>query len=159
LLPSFAWRLGYRLAYRTLKIWWLVRRPSAEGAGVAVWAEGRLLVVQTSYRPGLDLPAGGIGPGESPLEGARRELREETGIDVAAGELGYAIPLSFEQDHRRITATIFEWRPARPPRARIDDREIVGAGYHDPDELRQVPCTELLRAYLGTVRGVAVGER
>ena len=116
-------------------------------------------MLRTSYRPGLDLPAGGIAPGESPLEGALRELREETGIDVAPEELGRAIRLRFEQDHRRITATIFEWRPPQPPMARIDDREIVCAGYRDLAELRGTRCTELLSAYLGTVSGAGAGER
>ena len=148
---SLVCRLGYRLAYRTLKIWWLIRRPAAEGAGVAIWAEGRLLVLRTSYRPGLDLPAGGVARGESPFEGALRELREETGIGVAAEELGGTALLRFEQDHRRITATIFEWRPSRPPTPRIDGREIVWAGYVGLAELHDARRTELLSAYLGTI--------
>jgi 8-oxo-dGTP pyrophosphatase MutT (NUDIX family) len=155
---SLVCRLGFRLAYRTLRIWWLVRRPSAEGAGVAVWAEGKLLVLRTSYRPGLDLPAGGVARGESPLEGALRELREETGIAVEARELGRAIRLRFAQDHRRITATIFEWRPPLPPLPRVDDREIVCAAYRDPVELRAAARTELLSAYLGAVAGAGPGH-
>lgn len=45
--------------------------------------EGRVVLVE-QYRRGIDrvtleLPAGAIEPGEDPLEGARRELLEETG--------------------------------------------------------------------------------
>ena len=52
-----------------------------------VTAEGEALLV-TQYRIGsegmlLELPAGVMDPGEQPLESARRELREETGMDSA----------------------------------------------------------------------------
>lgn len=56
---------------------------------IPVTADGKLLFVR-QYRVGakadlLELPAGVMETGEDPLEGARRELREETGMD--AGEL------------------------------------------------------------------------
>ena len=34
-------------------------------------------------RPSVEVVSGGLEPGESPLEGARRELREEAGLDAA----------------------------------------------------------------------------
>lgn len=56
---------------------------------IPVTNDGRILFVR-QYRMGaedslLELPAGVLENGEDPLEGARRELREETGMD--AGEL------------------------------------------------------------------------
>jgi len=62
-------------------------RTQAVGV-VAVGDDGRLLLVG-QHRYTLDeysweIPEGGVDEGESPLEGARRELREETG-HVAAG--------------------------------------------------------------------------
>ena len=42
---------------------------------------GRLLLVRAGDSGQWGLPAGGIEPGESPQVAARRELREETGID------------------------------------------------------------------------------
>jgi 8-oxo-dGTP pyrophosphatase MutT (NUDIX family) len=50
--------------------------------------------------------AGGVEPGEAPAEAARRELREETGLEAASLEPGgstfeYAYPLSEEPVHRQ----------------------------------------------------------
>jgi 8-oxo-dGTP pyrophosphatase MutT (NUDIX family) len=54
---------------------------------VAIDGDGRLLLVG-QHRYTLDeysweMPEGGVGPGESLLDGARRELREETGYEAA----------------------------------------------------------------------------
>jgi len=47
-------------------------------------ANGKFLVVKTTYHPDWDIPSGHSDPGESPNLAAVRELREETGIDVNA---------------------------------------------------------------------------
>ena len=61
-------------------------RTSAVGV-VAVGEDGRILLVG-QHRYTLDaysweIPEGGVGAGEDPLDGARRELREETGYVAA----------------------------------------------------------------------------
>lgn len=48
--------------------------------------EGRLLLVQTKNGH-WSLPAGAIEPGESPEESARREVEEETGLQVSSLQL------------------------------------------------------------------------
>jgi ADP-ribose pyrophosphatase YjhB (NUDIX family) len=65
------------------------RYRRTEGAHVLVTdAEGRVLVVRTTYLgPGWMLPGGRIERNETPHEGARRETREETGLDVAIDRL------------------------------------------------------------------------
>lgn len=64
----------------------IVEHPAAV-AVAAVDGEGRLLLVR-QYRHAagdwlIELPAGRLEPGEEPLEGARRELEEETGFRAA----------------------------------------------------------------------------
>ena len=47
---------------------------------------GRLLILKPTYKSGWTIPGGVMeADGESPWEACRREVREETGIDVAAG--------------------------------------------------------------------------
>jgi 8-oxo-dGTP diphosphatase len=141
-------RTGYRLAYRLLRAWWFVRRPEGRAAAVAVWHDGRLLVVRTSYRPELDLPGGGVAPGETPLAAAERELREETGLRAVPALLADAGIYRYSHEHRRITAHVFAWRPSDLLRPSVDNREIVWAGYLSPAELQRAPASALLRRYL-----------
>ena len=114
---NLLYRMGYRVAYRLLQAWWLVRRPQAHGAAVAVWQGERLLVVRTSYRPRLDLPGGGIERAETALAAAVRELREETGLRAVTDELTEAGSYHFEDNRRHITAHVFAWRPGAPAAA------------------------------------------
>jgi len=65
--------------------------PRVPCAGAVVHdAAGRLLLVRRRQEPGRglwSLPGGRCEPGESAAETAVREVREETGLDVAAGPL------------------------------------------------------------------------
>ena len=144
-------RAGYRLAFALLRLWWFVRRPEAQGAAVAVWHGGRLLLVRMSYRPELDLPGGGIEAGETPLEAALRELREETGLLAGAAELEPAGAFHFEDYHRRITHAPFPLaaRRARPAGGRRA-RDRLAAKFHSPAELAASRLAKLPRLYLAS---------
>ncbi len=143
------WRLAYRLAHATLRLWWAVRRPRAEGAAIAAWWEGRLLVVETSYRPGLlDLPGGARGRREDARTAARRELGEETGLVVPEAELDEPITLTFPLEGRRVRMVVFTWRAPGPVAVRIDRREIVAAHWVTPVELAARRLAPGLALYL-----------
>lgn len=49
---------------------------------------GRLLILETTYRPEWLLPGGLVEPDEPPWVGARREVREEIGVEL--GTLSFA---------------------------------------------------------------------
>jgi 8-oxo-dGTP diphosphatase len=63
--------------------WWRGRRMGA--AAVIRDREGRVLLVRHAYgRLNWELPGGASEPGETIVETAVREVREETGLDVVA---------------------------------------------------------------------------
>lgn len=72
----FFWWGGHPFAVLLSRLVW----PRAT-AGVLVVEDGRLLAVDAGAY--LMLPVGGLGYGESFADAARREAREETGVDVA----------------------------------------------------------------------------
>jgi 8-oxo-dGTP diphosphatase len=49
-------------------------------AGVLFFREGKLLVLEPTYKDGLEIPAGVINKDESPVEAAIRECQEEIGV-------------------------------------------------------------------------------
>lgn len=48
---------------------------------------GRILMVETTYKPTLEIPGGLAEDGESPHDACAREVREELGIEPAIGDL------------------------------------------------------------------------
>lgn len=65
-------------------------RPRPAARAIVLDADGRVLLLRTSATPDgaryyWMTPGGALREGESPRDGAARELREETGIDCAIG--------------------------------------------------------------------------
>ena len=61
--------------------------PASAGAMIFDRA-GRLLILNPTYKSGWTIPGGVMeADGESPWQACRREVREETGLDVTSGRL------------------------------------------------------------------------
>jgi 8-oxo-dGTP diphosphatase len=109
----------YRLAAGLYETYRLVAKPHTHGALVAIWWQGRVLLVETSYRRELSLPGGGIEAGETPLQAAIRELEEEVVIQVAPQELQDPWQLTEMSAGGQNTVTIFAWHPNRQPEVMV----------------------------------------
>jgi ADP-ribose pyrophosphatase YjhB (NUDIX family) len=83
------------------------------GAAGAIFDRmGRVLLVHHTYgRLNWELPGGFVEPGESPDEGARRELHEETGLQLEIDRLS---GVYFEPDHALGSALHFVFRFRQP---------------------------------------------
>lgn len=131
-----------------LRAYWFLRRPSTHGSLVALWADGEILLVKNSYRRQYTLPGGYIRPGETPVEAAARELREEVGIDVPASAVHEAFTGVHEFEFRHDRVTISELEVDDRPRIDIDNREVVWAGFMRPSEAMKLDLVPHLRDYL-----------
>jgi ADP-ribose pyrophosphatase YjhB (NUDIX family) len=138
-------RCAYRVGHLLARQWWWLRRPGGCGVAVAVWWQGRLLVVRPSYRAGYDLPGGGLDAGEEPRLGASRELAEELGVEIRPSELQDLGLFDFMLEHRQIQETLFAWHPPAEPALHIDRREIVWAGFVEPAALSAARITPSVR--------------
>ena len=141
-------RVGYRLAYLTLRLWWFVRRPATNGAAVALWHAGKVLMVRTSYRGCYSLPGGFVRRGEPSEQAARRELREELGISLPPGTLRHAWHGTIPFESRRDTIDIWEATVDPRPAFHVSGREIIWADWVTPAEVRNRPLLPHIGVYL-----------
>jgi len=79
-------RLGFRLAYRVLQVYWVLARPVKRGAKCVITRGDEVLLVRHTYGPRerWELPGGGVRRRERPSEAARREVEEELGVEIAS---------------------------------------------------------------------------
>lgn len=115
------------LAYKFSQIVWKFTNPITIGVRVIVVNNGTFLLVKPSYQESWTLPGGGVEPRETLEDTARRELREEAGVE--AGDLQiFGIYTSFlenKNDH----VVVFWGQLAHTldnhqPDAEIDDYEF-----------------------------------
>jgi len=62
-------------------------RPYTAAGALFFDEDGRVLLVDPSYKPGWDIPGGFVEPGESPYAACVREVEEELGITPPIGDL------------------------------------------------------------------------
>jgi 8-oxo-dGTP pyrophosphatase MutT (NUDIX family) len=128
-------RLGYRVAYRLLRVYWVIVRPHSKGVKCVLTSRDRVLLVRHTYGyPAWELPGGSLRPREQPLTAARREVREELGVAIedwrALGELNATM------DHRPVTLHCFHAELERPA-GELDRGELAIAGWFPR---RQLPA-------------------
>jgi 8-oxo-dGTP pyrophosphatase MutT (NUDIX family) len=104
---------------------------------VAVGDDGRLLLVG-QHRYSLDeysweIPEGGVGPDEELLDGARRELREETGYEAADWRRLFRMSVSNSMTDER--GAIFLATGLRAGVAEPDATEDLALRWATPDEV------------------------
>ncbi|WP_448510605.1 NUDIX hydrolase [Immundisolibacter sp.] len=124
--------------------------------GVFVFdAAGRVLLIQRGRPPGLGLwsvPGGKVEWGEAVADACRREVREETGIDVIIGPLVTWIERMDASHHYVILD--FVGAPTRDDVPIQAGDDAADARWLTDDELRGLPLTAGLLPVLARARGL-----
>jgi 8-oxo-dGTP pyrophosphatase MutT (NUDIX family) len=113
-----------------------LRSPSYTlGAACMIEHDGAVLLVQTAYRRTWSLPGGLLDRGEPPLDGLRREVREEVGLEVdVRGEPIVIVDLGSQLVDFFYRASLPEG--VRPEDAHAGSTEIEEVAWVDRDEAR-----------------------
>ncbi|WP_433347599.1 NUDIX domain-containing protein [Microtetraspora malaysiensis] len=117
------------------------------GADVLIRDEqGRILLVDPKYKPDWDLPGGMAEANESPVAAARREIKEELGLDLEIGRLLVVDWVSPHGPWDDSLMFIFDGGIlSREESAKLclAEDELAGFGFHN-----ECQATQLLRPYV-----------
>ena len=58
--------------------------PPVASAGAIIKNKNKILAIDLSYKKGYSIPGGALSPGENFEEGVRREVKEETNLEVTS---------------------------------------------------------------------------
>ena len=121
------------VADRSRRAWWFVARPFSIGVlALVVDDEGRILLVEQTYRSGWYLPGGGVRRKEGLDDALRRELREEVGVEPTSVPRLQGVYWHFgERKSDYIAVFVVESWQRRPAKS----LEIARDAFFAPDEL------------------------
>jgi 8-oxo-dGTP pyrophosphatase MutT (NUDIX family) len=103
---------------------------------IVVSPEGGVLLLRHRFRSGRPwgLPGGWLEPGEAPVDGMRRELREELDLDVDARKLALVTVSGREgSPHVEIFYRLHVAVDAVPPNAEFDEHAVFAVDDLPPD--------------------------
>lgn len=149
-IPDKVFQWVFRLGYPLMCVVWRWVGFMSHIVHVAVWVDGKVLLVKNSYRSQYGLPGGDIHKKETPVFAASRELREETGVNVSHTQLTCVLKLNEDEAWRSAPKRneIFECRLESKPNISVDNREVIHADFYTLDAALSLPLPEVTRTYL-----------
>ncbi|MCP4490175.1 MAG: NUDIX hydrolase [Gammaproteobacteria bacterium] len=141
-------RVLYRVAYQCHLIVNFVLRPKTQGAYVAVWQNGKVLMIRNSYKSVYTLPCGGVGRRETVVDAARRELFEEVDLDLPVVVFQKVFEVVNYTEFKIDQITLFEVHLDEVPKLRADGREVVWLGFRSLSDALKLPLFPAVHDYL-----------
>lgn len=136
-----------------------VRVRSAAGA-LFFDPDGRVMIVQPSYKPQRDIPGGFVEPEETPYEACVREIAEELGIHPPIGRLLVA-DWAPDPEAGEMVLFVFDGGVLDAEtleRITFPDDEITAFGFHPVEEMDDLLIPRLARRVTAAVTARELGE-
>ncbi len=126
------------------------------GVGVVVVRDGRVLLVRRGRPPAegrWSIPGGAVELGETARQSARREVREETGLDVEIGEVVDIVDIISRDERGDIEYhfLLVDFRGHAPRGDLSPDDDVTEARWASLEEIASLPVTESLPPLLAKV--------
>jgi 8-oxo-dGTP diphosphatase len=131
-LVDRGFQLAYVCAYRAMRMYWKIRRPTTHGTLVTLWNDGEVLLVRNSYVPYYSLPGGYLHRGETAKQAVVRELTEEVGVIADPEKLELVLDRTHEWEGKHDHVQIFSLDLASRPPIGVDHREVIEASWWKP---------------------------
>jgi 8-oxo-dGTP diphosphatase len=144
---SFLWAVIYTVAFQSLRMVFTITKTQVKGAIVAIWHEGRVLLIKKSYRKRWSVPGGMVNKGETWKQAAVRETFEEVGLQIHEKDLMFIVEVAGDIGPRD-RAHFFQVEIDGPVDIEIDRREIRIAEFVEPEEALKRTLDENIRDYL-----------
>jgi 8-oxo-dGTP diphosphatase len=128
--------------------------PAPAACALCVDEAGRILLTRRAWEPyaGMwDLPGGFLHEDEHPLDGLRRELAEETGLDVEPTDWfgAFMVPYGDGPDVRNVLNLVWRARVAGGTERAADDvSQLRWFAREDLPPLEEIAMAEPLRLWL-----------
>ena len=136
-----------------------VAQPRVAAGALFFDEGGRVLLLRPSYKPGWEIPGGYVRAGETPYQGAVREVGEELGIAPALGSL-LVVDWAPHPDEGDKLLFVFDGGllgREEADRIRPDPGEVAGYEFRSFAELGQLLSPRLGRRVLAGVSARAGG--
>lgn len=134
-------------------------RPAKRmGAGAVLRdAEGRVLLVQPSYKPGWEVPGGVVERDESPRAACSRELTEELGLTPPLGRLLCMEWQGPEPDRTESLMFLYDGGVVEETGIRLATDELLGYAFVLESDLDEYLTERLARRVRGALTALRVG--
>lgn len=154
-LVDRCFHLAYVVAYRLMRVYWMALKVTTHGALVALWHDGRILLIRNSYLDYYSLPGGYVHSRESGRQAAVRELKEEVGLVVDADRLEKVLDLQHVWEAKRERLELFALDCEIAPSVEVDRREVISAEYFSPEQALELKLFPPIRKHIIARTGVA----
>ncbi|MFC5286143.1 NUDIX domain-containing protein [Actinokineospora guangxiensis] len=109
-------------------------RPLTAAGALFTDGDGRVLLVEPTYKPEWEIPGGVVEGSETPAEGCAREVREELGLEIVPGRLLVVDWAPWQSDARVLF--VFDGGTLPPTTSfRLQPEEIRSARFAAPAEV------------------------